>query len=274
MQRELPPFLFRQRAGAPELCRDEAEVPCFGRETGRDSAHTEPAAVADPETERAVEGSRRGIVRYALEVGLGCSATFTFSEQRGTDAAGDSPPSHILADKYCIDPYELTIQDTQSGRRDSSVRVADEYGDLIFWDCVIHAGNYAEVDGVRHFLEGEKSAEPFVIDPVFYLDGQGEIAFRIAAEQRAVHDIDPVLYVVAPGGKSSVKGRIGQRADFENAGCSPPFIDFFTVGNLFLQRQYRCSDRFRTIRPVGVEIRKTEDPAVIDLHLMGRPRVE
>ena len=237
-------------------------------------AHAEPAAVTDSQTEGAVQCSRGGVVRYALEVGFGRSPAFALSEQCGADAAGDSLPPHVLADKYRVDAYELAVEDPQSCRCDSSVRVADEHSNLILGDRVIHAGNNAQMDGVRHLLEGEKASEPLAVDPVFYLDRQGGSAFRIACEQRTVHDIDPMLYVVASGGECSVEGRVGQRADLEYAGRSPPLIDFFAVRYFFFQRKDGGSDRFRAVRPVRIEIGKAEDPAVVYLHLVGRPCVK
>ena len=238
------------------------------------SAHPEPAAVADSKSERAIESSGGGVVGYALQVSFGCSPPFSLGEQCGAYAAGDALPPHVLTDKYRVDAYELAIKDAQPGRRDSAFRIPDEHGNLIFGDRVIHAGDNAQVDGIRHLFESEKTAKPLIVDPVFYLDREGGTAFRITAEQRSVHDINAVLYVIAPGGECSVQGGIGQRADLENAGSSPALIDFLAVRNLFFQRKYGCPDRLRAVCPVCIEIGKAEDPAIVYLHLVRRPGVE
>ena len=238
------------------------------------SAHPEPAAVADPKSERAIEGSGGCIVGHALQVGFCCAPALSLGEQCGAYAAGNSLPPHVLADKYRVDTYELTIKNAQPGRRDSSFCIADEHSNLVFGNRVIHAGDNAQVDGICHLLEGEKTSKPLIVDPVLYLDGEGGTAFRITCEQRSVHDIDAVLDVIASGRECSVQGRVGQRADLENAGSSPALIDFLDVRNLFLQRQNGRPDRFRAVRPVRIEIGKAENPAVVYLHLVRWPGVE
>ena len=71
-----------------------------------------------------------------------------------------------------------------------------------------------------------------------------------------------------------VKRAVDQRRDLVDGRSAPFFLDLFTVIQFVLERDGRRADLLNAVCSMGIKIRKTEDPAVINLHLMRRPCIQ
>ena len=83
-----------------------------------------------------------------------------------------------------------------------------------------------------------------------------------------------MLDVVTSFLQESVQSRIRHGADLKNARGSPSGVHLLTIFGFFFECQYGSADLFNAVGPVRVKIGKTQDPSVINFHLVGRPCVE
>ena len=88
------------------------------------------------------------------------------------------------------------------------------------------------------------------------------------------HIVDRVLDPIAPFLEDSVQRGIADGTDLEDTGSFPPAVDPFTVFDLFRKRKKRDTDCFGAVGPVRIKVGEAEDPAVVHLHLVGRPGIQ
>ena len=190
-------------------------------------------------------------------------------------ARGHPAAAVVLAHVNRVHADVVAVEDAEARCHHATVQTHRD-GDLVLGDGVIHGGNDAPVDDVVHALEREEALHPGVAHAV--LDGEGNLGILVEGEvdviQVARHDRGVVLDRVVAVGEKHVEVGVADGADLEHAGRLPAVIDALAVGNLLREGEVGHADLLHAVGPVGVEARVAQNPAVIDLHLPRRPRVE
>ena len=121
-------------------------------------------------------------------------------------------------------------------------------------------------------FQGKQGIQPFPAD-VFFKVYPG-VRFLGKILERPDFDLRGVCDLVVLFGQKSVKVWVEQGCDLEDAGCPPTVVDIFAVGDLFIQGDRGRADLFHRVGAVCIKIRKTQQPAVVDLELVGWPGVQ
>ena len=210
---------------------------------------------------------------YDLEIGFCGAQTVPLFQDRLADRTGVVPVAVIGMNMDRVQADVFPVQDPEPGGDDGSAVVSDGRTDGLLWDCPVH-GRY---DGAMHDIggafQGKERFDPLQRDET--AGGDEDVRVQVGdIVQRAGHNMGRVLDFVAAFFQIAVKFGRHQRTDLKDTWSSPLPIDFFTVIDLLRNRKQRRSDLFHTVGPVGVKVRKAEDPSVVNLHLMGRPCVQ
>lgn len=156
----------------------------------------------------------------------------------------------------------------------SGVTGPHTHGNLVLGNGVVHLGNHTEMIGIHGLLQTEEPAKPAVGDAAFYRKtGIRIVGFRQAGQIRS-HDGGMMFDAVTALLEQMIEIRIPVRGYLENGGSVPTPVYGLAFRNFGFRGQHRISDLFDAVCTVGIKIGKTQYPAVIELNLMGRPRIE
>ena len=210
---------------------------------------------------------------HNLKIRLCGTETPPFFQNGLADGAGVIPVPVIRVDVDRIQPDVLPVQDSKAGGDDRSGIVADGGADRLLWNRPVHGGHDRAVHDVRGAFQGEKPFDPLQRNEI--AGGNGN--FRIqpcVIFQRAGHYMGGMLDLISAVLQITVKFRRDQGADLKDAGGSPVPVNILTVSHFFRKRKKGRPDLLDAVGTMCIKIRKAENPSIIDLHLVRRPRVQ
>ena len=92
--------------------------------------------------------------------------------------------------------------------------------------------------------------------------------------QAHCHNVSSVLYGISTVFQDIIKVRRNQGTDLEDSRTSKAFILTFAKGDFFSPCESGITKLFYAVGSVCIKIRKSQNPAVIQLHFVGRPGVQ
>ena len=234
---------------------------------------TEPVGIKVGIAKGTVQADGSFVPVHNLKIRLCGTETPPFFQNGLADGAGVIPVPVIRVDVDRIQPDVLPVQDSKAGGDDRSGIVADGGADRLLWNRPVHGGHDRAVHDVRGAFQGEKPFDPLQRDEI--ADGNGD--FRIqpcVIFQRAGHYMGGMLDFISAVFQITVKFRRDQGADLKDTGGSPVPVNVFAVSHFFRKRKKGRSDLLDAVGTMCIKIRKAENPPVVDLYLVRRPRVQ
>ena len=181
-------------------------------------------------------------------------------------------PSIFIRHMYCIESHIVPVQYAKSSADHLSF-IIHRSSDNILRNGCIHRRDDFSVNLINCSFHVEKCLQPLRSDMGAEDYLTGDVSGKRAAKLHG-HDFCNMGNMVSSFCKFLIKGTVDQWSNLINGGSSSPFVNFLTVIQLIPQGDRGGADLFNTVGPVGIKIRKTKDPAVINLHLVRRPCIQ
>ena len=171
-----------------------------------------------------------------------------------------------------VDSDVVTVKDTKSCSDDLPL-FPDGGTDCFFGNGTIHRRNNGPVDRVCHSFQIKKTCDPDIRNLI--RDRYGRIwRIQTCITQMKRHDFSYMLDLITTVFESIIKIRRYQRTDLKDSRRSQTFVNIFAVGNLFTPWKRRVSKLFHTVGTVRIEIRKSQDPAIVKFHFVRWPGIQ
>lgn len=234
---------------------------------------TEPVGIKVRIAKGAVQADGSFVPVHNLKIRLCGAEAPSFFQNGLADGAGVIPVPVIRVDVDRVQPDVLPVQNSKAGGDDRSGSVADGSADCLLRNRPVHGGYDRAVHDVCGAFQGEKSFDPLQRNEIAGGDGDCRVQPCVIF-QRAGHYMGGMLNLISAVLQITVKFRRDQGADLKDAGGSPVPVNILTVSHFFRKRKKGRPDLLDAVGTMCIKIRKAENPSIIDLHLVRRPRVQ
>jgi hypothetical protein len=171
-----------------------------------------------------------------------------------------------------VDSQIIPVKDAQS-RSHVAPLILNMSGNGALGDGGIHGGYDPAMDLVGGILQVKEGKDP----PGGYvlLQYHGNIRQCVyPGGQSKGHNLCDMFDLVTALFQQTVKVGNEKGIDLKNTGRAPVPVDGFAVGDLLRKRKGRGSQLFHAVGSVGIKIRKSKEPIVINLYLVRWPGIQ
>ena len=171
----------------------------------------------------------------------------------------------------CIDADIISVQNAKSCCNDLTI-YADTGTNRFLKNSLVHGWNDFSVYWICSVLQIKQAFNPFGWNIVV------ERYVRVRSIQTCgihthCHDIGSMLDGISAVFENIIKVRGNKGTDLKYRRSSKPFIDALTVWDFFSPCEGGVAELFHTVGSVCIKIRKSQNPAVVQFHLMRWPGI-